>query len=171
MSAASIIAHTPVWVWVLMVFLLYRGIIALQPREMTWQRMLLLPVLFFAWALYDVARELHHPALALAAFACGLVIGGAIGWLLAARQEPAWLDPASRLIHRPGTPVTLIAIIIGFLCKYALSVAVAHHADLAASADYNVLYGGIAGMVDGVFWGMTGLQLCQVCGRKPAHSN
>ncbi|PYE87397.1 DUF6622 family protein [Phyllobacterium leguminum] len=166
MSFATIIAHTPIWVWFLLAYLLYGGIKALQPREMTWLRMLLLPILFLVWGLYDIVTVLHHPILALVAFAGGIVIGGAIGWLLAAHQDAAWIDPASRLIHRPGTPVTLILILIGFICKYALSVALAYHADLAASPDYNVLSGAIAGAVDGVFWGMTGRQLNQAFGGK-----
>ncbi|RCS21452.1 hypothetical protein DUT91_24015 [Phyllobacterium salinisoli] len=82
-------------------------------------------------------------------------------------QAPARLDPLSGLIHRPGTPVTLILVSIGFLAKYALSVALAHQPDLAANTSYNVFYGAVAGAVDGVFWGGgTILQLYRAFGRN-----
>jgi hypothetical protein len=166
MSIATIISHTPHWVWILAAFLLYRGVKALQPREMTWPRMLLLPVLFLVWGLYDIVTQLHLPALALAAFAGALVLGASLGWLIAMQQEPA--RRVGLLIYRPGTPVTLILIVIAFLSKYALSVAVAYHPDLAANAHYNLLYGALSGATDGIFWGGTLCQLYQVFWRRVA---
>lgn len=161
MSISMIIFHTPIWVWVLFVFLVNRGIKALQPREMSWQRMLVLPIIFFVWAVYSITTELLYLFIAFGFFAGALVTGVVIGWFLGMRLPRARLNVGNGLIYRPGTSVTLILISIGFLIKYALSVALIHHPVLANDPSYCALYGAVSGMVDGIFWGLTFLQLLQ----------
>jgi hypothetical protein len=122
MAILIMIKSTPPWVWLLLAFLLYRGIKALSPRTMTPRRMLL-PIVFFVWALVGIFFELRN----LPVFAAALALGGALGWQLALRQPRASLDSASSLVHRPGSAMTLVLIGIGFSLKYALSAFLARH--------------------------------------------
>ena len=71
MPVAAILSGTPVWVWALFAYLLFRGITALRAREMTPARMLVLPVIFLVWALAGMFFELAAWPVALAAFVVG----------------------------------------------------------------------------------------------------
>lgn len=158
MAILIMIKSTPAWVWLLLAFLLYRGIKALSPRTMTPRRMLVLPIVFFVWALVGIFFELRNLPVALPVFAATLALGGALGWQLALRQPRASLDSASGLVHRPGSAMTLVLICIGFSLKYALSVFLARHPGLGGTPSFCALYGAVSGVVDGTFWGVTAAQ-------------
>ncbi|ENT5053542.1 hypothetical protein [Salmonella enterica] len=57
MDSALFLKDTPVWVWILLAFLLRRGFAALYDREMTTGRLFFLPVLFLVWGAYGVITE------------------------------------------------------------------------------------------------------------------
>lgn len=47
--AWQILIHTPVWVWMLLAFLLWQGIQAMRPRRTPIWRALIVPVVFIVW--------------------------------------------------------------------------------------------------------------------------
>ncbi|MEJ2625771.1 MAG: hypothetical protein P8Z80_14890 [Pseudolabrys sp.] len=168
MPVAAILSGTPVWVWALFAFLLFRGIAALRAREMTPARMLVLPVIFLVWALAGMFFELVAWPAALAAFVVALAIGLAGGWANAARLPVATRDPVTGLVCRPGSATTLVLVLVGFVAKYVLSVALAMHANLGAQTGFAALFGGVSGLIDGAFWGGAALQFRQAFGYRAA---
>ncbi|WP_340150147.1 DUF6622 family protein [uncultured Sneathiella sp.] len=161
MSIMDIITHTPIWVWPLFALLVMSGITALRPREVRPVRMLLIPVFFFVWGLYAVFTNLPEWPTALAVFGVGLGVGFGVGWGLFRLYPAATYDRKTRRVWRPGTPLTLIFIIISFLAKYALSVVIATNKALSATVGFSALYGASSGLISGVFWGIMTLQLLQ----------
>ncbi|PHM55257.1 DUF6622 family protein [Xenorhabdus sp. KK7.4] len=155
MSILMIIKDTPVWVWILFVFLVLRGIKALDDREMTVSRLFLLPIVFFIWAVYVVLHETVFQASALLALVVGILAGIAIGWKLWSTQPRLRQKPGSDLIIRSGTPLTLIFILIIFCVKFIISATAAIHPALTHSFSFNLLFGFASGLLDGVFWGGT----------------
>ena len=93
MTIDQIISHTPIWVWVLLAFLVWRGINAMQPRTIAPSRALIIPLVFLVWGLAGLitARGLGF---ALALFAVGAIAGLVAGSALAA------LTPAPGLTAR-----------------------------------------------------------------------
>lgn len=158
MQIASILAHTPTWVWILLTYLLWRGVKALRAREVSPSRMLVLPVIFLAWALFGMFAELSNWAGALVAFIIGIGIGFSGGWANATRLPPASFNRTSGLMWRPGSATTLGLVIVAFVAKYLLSVALAMHPHLGSDTGFAALFGGISGLVDGAFWGGTAQQ-------------
>ncbi len=154
MSIAEIIRHTPTWVWLLMAFLLYRGLKSMAPRTMAPRRMLVLPVVFFIWAVHGIVTELQAADYALVGFCVALAVGAGLGRLLAYRQPEPSYDSGLGLIRRPGSVIPLVLIVFAFVSKYALSVYLAYRPELAASAEYCGFYGAVSGFTDGVFWGV-----------------
>ncbi|WP_246432490.1 MULTISPECIES: DUF6622 family protein [Xenorhabdus] len=148
-----VIKNTPVWVWVLLVFLVFRGIKALDDREMHPSRLFLLPILFFIWAVYSVLHETVFQVSALLALIVGILAGIAIGWKLWNSQPRLRQKPESDLIIRQGTPLTLILILIIFCVKFILSAMIAIHPLLMHSLSFNLLFGFVGGLSDGIFWG------------------
>ena len=159
MSIIEIVRHTPTWVWLLLVFLLYRGLKSTVPREMAPRRMLVLPVIFFVWAVHGMLSELGAPGYALGGFCAALVVGALLGRNLAYRQAPPEFDPGLGQVRRPGSFIPLLLVMFAFVSKYALSVYLAYHPELAQTAGYCGFYGMMSGLTDGVFWGLTFTQL------------
>lgn len=126
---------------------------------------------FFVWAVYGITSEMEYTEFSVTAFVTALVTGSGLGWALARAGEPVRLEAASGRIHRPGSPVTLILVLIGFSSKFALQTMLGHQPALAADPNFNILYGAIAGAVDGVFWGRTLLQLRQAFLNKAPSSH
>jgi uncharacterized membrane protein YfcA len=150
-----LIKNTPTWVWILLIFLILRGIKALQDREMRPDRLFLLPIVFFVWSVYAVLLETTFQASALLALAVGIVTGIAVGWVLWCSQPRLRTKPGTDLVINPGSPFILVLILITFCTKFALSATLATHPPLLYSFSFNLLFGFVSGLLDGIFWGRT----------------
>lgn len=53
----QILTHTPVWVWILFVFLITRGIKARQPATVTLEKLAIIPAIFLIWDIYDLVMH------------------------------------------------------------------------------------------------------------------
>lgn len=115
------LAETPVWVYVLFMFLLLRGIKARQPATVTLERLAIIPLIFLAWDLYDlvVYRSLTPGIVAI--WIAGLLAGAVLGfWLI----RPERLSRASqpRAIHRQADFSALPLMMTAFAIKYVFGV-------------------------------------------------
>ncbi len=155
MNSALFLKDTPVWVWILLAFLLRRGFAALYDREMTTGRLFFLPVLFLVWGAYGVITETKLAGVSLTMMAAGLFAGTALGYKLWSSQPPLRNSDNPGMIIRAGTPLTLGLIVIAFCMKFILTTAIYMQPGLGASASFCMLFGGMTGLVDGVFWGGT----------------
>ena len=155
MMIAQILSHTPLWVWVLLAFLISRGLVALQPREVAPRRMLIIPVVFLIWGLVGIYGAGDNALLKAAAFLVLLAIGGVGGrWLGSISPSPKWV-PESGMLAMPGSVMPLILICVAFAVKYAGSVALAIGDDPLFRANLAIAMAGAGGLFAGMFWGRT----------------
>jgi hypothetical protein len=154
MFILTILSHTPIWVWVLLAFLISRGVAAMRPREVSPSRILIVPLVFLVWGLTGMfgADDL---TLKLALFAGGLLAGLAAGWGLASLLPAPRLSRATRLLAMPGSPVPLILIGLAFMTKYVGTVALALNSDVAVHAEIAAALAAAGGLFAGLFWGRT----------------
>ncbi|WP_273719141.1 MULTISPECIES: DUF6622 family protein [Bartonella] len=155
MSLFNILTGPPLWVWILLIFLIARGIIALKDREMKVYRLFLLPLVFLFLGASDVINQLAFPRWGAIAMLGGLMIGVGVGWLLWRATARLKIKEGTDFIIRPGTPLTLIFILITFVIKFTLIVFLNVKPDLKYTFDFNLLFGLLSGFTDGVFWGGT----------------
>ncbi|WP_340620615.1 DUF6622 family protein [Xenorhabdus siamensis] len=148
-----IIKDTPIWVWILLIFLIMRGINALSDREMSIERIFLLPTVFLFWGSHSVLTETYFSYLSFIMMITGLVSGITIGWILWRSQPRLREKPESTLIIRPGTPLTLIMISITFVSKFIMTTLLSISPMFLHSLYYNLLFGLVSGLLDGIFWG------------------
>ncbi|OZI32713.1 hypothetical protein CEG14_17560 [Bordetella genomosp. 1] len=159
---AEVFRHTPAWVWVLLLFLIYRGIAALWPRRTSVKQTLLLPVIFLLLGLSSIHTALNGELYAYLAF-CGFLVAGVIaGWLIVPPRLVATYDRSSRKVLRPGSALTLILLVLAFASKFILSAVVARNPAFAADASFVLTFGGVSGFVSGLFWGVVLRQLWPV---------
>lgn len=155
MTIANFIKDTPIWVWVLLVFLIKRGITALSDREMRIERLFILPLIFLVWGIYSVIHETASTDASLAVMLVGLVAGIGIGWGIWNSQPRLRNGAEENVIIRAGTPITLILIVLLFIVKFGLTASLALWPVLFYSLHYNLLFGLLSGVLDGIFWGGT----------------
>lgn len=155
MSIAQFLKETPIWVWFLLAFLLRRGFAALYDREMTVGRLFFLPVLFLIWGAYSVITEIELGGLSLTFMVAGIIAGATLGYTIW-RSQPTLRDSTNAgMIIRAGTPLTLGLIVFAFSTKFILVSSVYMHPELRSTASFCILFGGLTGFIDGVFWGGT----------------
>lgn len=155
MDMAHFLRATPVWVWILLAFLIRRGFAALYDRKMAIGRLFLLPVLFLVWGAYGVITETELPGVSLSMMIAGLLAGSALGYRLWRSQPPLRDTDNPGMVIRSGTPLTLGLIVIAFSMKFTLTSALYLQPGLRSATSFCLLFGGMTGLVDGIFWGGT----------------
>ncbi|MEI2384705.1 DUF6622 family protein [Breoghania sp. JC706] len=151
MIVLDIIQGTPVWVWLLLAFLIYRGLRCTHARRSGLYAPLILPLVMLVVSLSGGRVATGEPAdLAwMAAFAAGILAGAAAASRMAIEVEPG--PPASLLL--PGSWASLILILAIFSLNYALGVMHAMAPDLAASPLVATVAALLRGGFGGVFFG------------------
>jgi putative Mn2+ efflux pump MntP len=148
----QIILNTPVWVWALLAFLIYRGILASVDREVTLKRLLIIPAIMLALSVQGIVSTFGiTPATALA-WVPFIGVGAVLAWALFRRDSVTALPPKAAVFLRGSwTPLMLMMGI--FLTKYAVGVTLAmqpnHAHELLFAAGVCALYG----LFNGVFIG------------------
>jgi hypothetical protein len=155
MPTFQILAHTPLWVWALFAFLVYRGVAAMGAREVSPYRVLIVPTVFFVWGASSLLERSGGLAPNVAAFLGALLVGAAAGRALASLMPAPRLSPVTGLLAMPGSPVTLVLNCVAFAAKYAGAVALALTSGAAARAEIASVAVAIGGLFAGLFWGRT----------------
>jgi len=154
MFVYEVLIHTPIWVWVLLAFIVSRGVASLRPRIVAPSRALIVPAVFLLWGLSGLigSRGLGLDlALFAGAFVLGFFFGGALSLLT---PTPRYL-PETGAMAMPGSPVPLAMILVAFFAKYAGNVALAVGTDAAAHAGIATVMTLVGGGFAGLFWGRT----------------
>lgn len=147
----QILTHTPIYVWAILAFLVYRGVLAAREREMSVARMLVIPLLMLALALQSVSTQFGLGSVAMLAWA----IGAAISALLCrvsgkGRASPGAIPGTVRI---PGSWLPLALMMAIFVIKYALAVALSIQPALAGKALFAASACGLLGLCNGCFLG------------------
>jgi hypothetical protein len=164
MNLWIILAHTPTWVWLLMAFLIYRGVKALRPSEISAQRALILPIVFLVWGVAGLIFDPGEPAVRIASFVVAILIGFLLGRSAAFLGPPPTLTPGTASLAMPGSPLPLIIILATFAAKYALAVSVGYDRSLQDSISFEALLGAVGGLSAGVLWGLRLTQFARAAG-------
>ncbi|EEK48372.1 hypothetical protein bcere0002_45510 [Bacillus cereus ATCC 10876] len=56
----EVLIRTPLWVWILLVILIKRGIAISQERPINLSKMFLVPVIFMMWGLEKIINKFSH---------------------------------------------------------------------------------------------------------------
>ncbi|MBP0600414.1 hypothetical protein J8I26_20050 [Herbaspirillum sp. LeCh32-8] len=148
----AILSHTPLWVWPLLAFLIYRGWQASRDRETGLVKTLALPLVMLALSLSGLFGTFEtHPLNAL--LGAGALLVSALLSFGSRAARAIRVDAASRRIVQRGSWQPLLLTLSIFAVKYAAAVTLALHPQLAAQAWFALpqalLYGAFAGVFAG----------------------
>lgn len=145
-------SQTPIWVWLLLAFLVTRGIAAMKPGETSLQKLAIVPALFAVWGACSISHRFGASLIAWSEWLAGIATGAALAWLLLNRLKLT-LDSSTGKLWRSADFSLLPLLLITFLVKYGFEVAFAVSPSLSANAGFNAAYLLLAGGFTGIFVG------------------
>ncbi len=117
----QIFSHTPLYVWAILGFLVYRGVLASRAREVTLRKLCIIPLVMLALSLSGVQGSFGLAGMAPLAWAAGALAGAALAWSLTDARAIVAI-PARGSVQRPGSWLPLILMMSIFCMKYAVAV-------------------------------------------------
>jgi high-affinity Fe2+/Pb2+ permease len=146
--AIGIMTHTPIWAWILLAYLIWQGIKAMQPRTGTIWRALIVPAIFIVWGLSRLGLSQQAGMASLFAWIAAALVLLPVGVLT---PRPFEVDHTTGQIKRAGSIFPLIRNIIVFAAQYSVAVIAAIHTDDRAMAA--IIGRAISGATAGYFIG------------------
>ena len=146
----QILTHTPKWVFVLFVGLLWLGLKQMLPRSMGINRATIVPLAMTALSLYGVVSVFGETPQTLLTWVVGAAVAFAVYFQLSSTAKIQY-DAASRRFNVPGSVVPLILFMGIFLTKYAVGVSITLQPALAHDSSFALSIGMLYGAFSGVF--------------------
>ena len=119
MFAYQILIHTPLWVWLLLAFLIWQGIKSMQPRKGPIWRALIVPVVFIVWGASRIGFGHQDSQWPLVAWGLAALLLLPLGVLT---PRPFDVDHKTGEILRPGSAFGLVRNLVVFALQYTVSV-------------------------------------------------
>jgi hypothetical protein len=148
----AVLKGTPVWVWALLVYLIYRGLKALRTSVTSLSKLAVIPTIFVIWGIWGTYTAFGGSPASLAVWLVSFVLGTAAGYLRTA-AAPVRVDRERQLIELPGGPMTLIIILVMFGVQYTLNVTAALDPKVREAIWFMLVSVGCSGGAGGLFLG------------------
>lgn len=148
----QILAHTPAYVWAILAFLIYRGVVASQDREMSLRQIAIIPAVMLALSLQDIAAKFGLGGVPMAAWLAGAAISATLTWLVSDKSR-ATPGSAAGTVVQAGSWIPLALMMAIFFIKYTVSVALSLHPELARGLAFSAGVCALFGIFNGIFLG------------------
>jgi len=142
------IRFTPVWVWVLLAILVWRGLAASRPTTGPLWRFAIVPVAIGLWGLSGLVLRYPVSAASVGIWLGGLALGGLLAWRAAAGVA-LQVDRARGHVTVPGTWSVLILVLAIFAVKYWFGYRLGTNPALAADPSFYLADIGFSGLATG----------------------
>lgn len=148
----QILIHTPAWVWALLAFLVYRGILASKDRELGLRAVLVIPLVMLLLSMQGIAGTFGFNIVSTGSWLATLLMGGAISWSMVNQQNVRILPQKAGVFYRGswGPMALMLAIFLG---KYCVSVMIAVHGQLRGDSAFMATVCLAYGLFNGLFLG------------------
>ncbi len=147
----QIISHTPIYVWAILAFLVYRGVLATREREMAFKKLFIIPAVMLVLSLQDIARKFGLDGLPMAAWAAGALAAGTLVWQFSGARIAAGSAPDTVRVRGSWAPLAMMMAI--FMTKYATAVIMAIQPQLAGNMAFMLAVCALFGGFNGYFLG------------------
>ncbi len=151
----QILSHTPLYVWAILAFIVYRGVLAARERETGMRKLFVIPAVMLALALEDMGRKFGADAPAWTAWAAAAGATLVATFRFGRARLSAGAAPGRVRLHGSWAPLAMMLAL--FCTKYAVSVALAVQPGLARDTGFAALACALFGIANGWF-------LCRLAG-------
>ncbi len=147
----QIVSHTPVYVWALLAFLVYRGVAATEDREVSLVKLFIIPVVMLAISLAGMNGHGLLGAGVWAVWMAGMLAAVLVTWT--AGKGEIVVNRGAGTVLQPGSWTPLLLMIAIFVTKYTVAVVSAMHPEMQGQMLFVVVTNGLFGVFNGVFVG------------------
>lgn len=147
----QILSHTPLYVWAILAFLVWRGVAELREREIAISRMFVLPLVMLVLSLHDIALKFGFDATVLAAWMTAFAAAALLSWRFGRVRVAPGSAPGR--VRVAGSVVPLLLMLSIFALKYVTSVLLAVRPDLADQGMVVMAVCAMFGVFNGYFLG------------------
>ena len=148
----QLFSHTPLYVWAILGFLVYRGVLASRAREVTLRKLCIIPLVMLALSLSGVHGSFGFDGLAPYAWAAGAQAGGLLAWGLSNPRKMT-AHPERGTLQLAGSWLPLSLMLSIFCMKYAVAVSLAIHPAYAHATGFVLTVCLLYGVFSGLFLG------------------
>jgi hypothetical protein len=121
--ALGVLTHTPLWVYLLLAYLVWQGILSLRPRNLSIWRLMIVPAVFIIMGLSRIALGSEDGLWPLLSWLTGAVLLARLG--LTTGPRLLVVDRTNARVTRAGSKLPLARNIVVFLLQYGVAVTAA----------------------------------------------
>lgn len=151
MLFVQVIKGTPMYVWLILLFLIQRGIRSAKDGIVSYPKMLVVPLIFIVWGLEKLFMDFHYLLLPLVLYLLLACVGTAVGYALYAKYRKMYMK--NNILYRTGTYLPLTIMLINFVVKYLSNVGLSINPALYDNLPFSMFYSLICGFSVGLFIG------------------
>lgn len=148
----QVIVNTPVWVWALLAFLIYRGMRAAVGRETKLKTIFIIPAIMLVLSLQGIATTFGMDARAAASWLLCMIAGTGLTWHLF-RGDSIAVYPERGVIFQQGSWTQLMLMMGIFFTKYVLGVMLALDPGHKQQVLFATVVCALYGLFNGIFIG------------------
>jgi hypothetical protein len=147
----QMLIHTPPYVFGLLGFCIWQGLLSLRPRTQPLWRLFMVPLVFTTLGILLMVMRPARGVLPVTAWMSGAVVLAPLGFLTGPKLLA--IDRARRVVTRGGSPLPLVCNLIVFALQYGLAVARARNPN--ARAEIALAVSAVSGAMAGYCVGWT----------------
>ena len=144
--------HVPWWTYVLLLYLMGRGVFSPRIKAMPLWEFFLLPLLFILTSFHTLLTGVQVALFSVSVWSASILVGVVIGWWMSYRWKVS-VDKSNRLVRVPGmwSGIILVSMLMGtkFYFGYELFI----DPGLAEQTAFEVALLAVSGMCAGFFGG------------------
>jgi hypothetical protein len=148
----QILVNTPIWVWAILAFLLYRGLLASVDRTVALRRIFIIPVVMLVLAIQGIASTFGADPVSAPIWLGTLIAGALLSWQWF-DADSIRVDTAARAVFQRGSWTPMVLMMGIFCVKYAVGVTLAMSPALKHSPLFVVTVCALYGLFNGIFVG------------------
>jgi hypothetical protein len=164
----QIIVKTPTYVWAILAFLVFRGVVVARDRDITLTRMLIIPIVMLALSLQGMATKFGADALAWSAWVAATGAVMLQRWTFGAGRVSAGTAPGSVRLRGSWAPLVLMLAI--FLVNYVVAVLLVIRPDVRGNAAFAATVCSLFGACNGYFLGQLARDMASYRRASGAHA-
>lgn len=146
----QILSHTPIWVWIILIILIKRGIALQIDSPVSIAKGAIMPAIFILWGLNTIVTQFHYPLYLIVVY-CLCLGCSAYTSLYIYRNKRFYVQ--NSVLMQSGSNIPLSIMMSNFCIKYCLNVLLSMQPSLYSVFGFNIIYGIISGFTVGLFFG------------------
>lgn len=151
MFLVEVLKNTPIYVWIIFILLIKRGLSAAKDGMISFPKMLIMPAIFVVWGLDKLLVHFPSIGISLSTYLLLACAGTIAGYALYARFRRIYIK--DDILYKSGTYLPLVIIVVNFSIKYCLSVWLAINPALYDNLSFSIFYAALSGFSVGLFFG------------------